>query len=113
MYFELRKTDRRGRTSLPVMRSRMRSWRLRRSEPRERIVVIGLASDLAGLAGLAEDLLAGVLDALALVGLRLALRADVGSRLANELLVGTEHAEARRGLDPELDARRRVDLHGM
>ena len=66
--------------------------------------------DLAGLAGLAADLLAGVADALALVGLRLALLADVGGGLADELLVGAEHGEPRRGLDPELDAGGRIHL---
>src|SRR5687768_1816877 len=113
MYFALRNTERRGRSVLPLIWRRMRSWRLRRRAPRESVVIGPSASDLAGLAGLAEDLLAGVADALALVGFGLALRADVGRRLANELLVGPEHAKARRGLDPELDAGRRVDLHGM
>src|SRR5688572_7362257 len=113
MYFALRNTDRRGRSGPPAILSRMRWGRLRRSASRERFVVIRLASDLAGLAGLAEDLFAGVPDPLALVGLRLALRADVGRGLADKLLVGAEHAEAGRGLDPELDAGRRVDLHRM
>src|SRR5688500_10534460 len=108
MYFALRKTDRRGRSVLPLMRSRMRWWRLRRRASRERVAVIGpSAPDPAGLAGLAEDLLALVLDSLALVRLGLALRADVRRHLADQLLVGTEHAEARRCLYSELDAGRR------
>src|SRR6187431_2132571 len=112
MYFALRKTDSRGRSGLPLMRSRMRVWRLRRRASRDAFF-IGPSSrspDLAGLAGLAEDVLARVANALALVGLRLALRADVCGDLADELLVGAEDAEPGRSLDAELDPGRRVDL---
>ena len=69
-----------------------------------------LAADLAGLAGLAADLLAGVADALALVRLRLAGRADLGGDLADELLVDADDREAGRVLDLEADAVGRVDL---
>src|SRR6188472_1860337 len=112
MYFALRKTDSRGRSGLPLMRSRMRVWRLRRSASRDAFF-IGPSSrspDLAGLAGLAEDVLARVANALSLVGFRLPLRADVGRDLADELLVGSEDAEPRRCVHPELDPCRGVDL---
>ena len=52
------------------------------------------SSLLAGLAGLAADTFAGVAHALALVGLGLAQRADVGGDLADQLLVDA------RALDP-------------
>src|SRR5258705_1493525 len=69
-----------------------------------------LAADLAGLAGLAADLLAGVAHALALVGLRLAGRPDLGGDLADELLVDADDREAGRVLELERDAARRIDL---
>src|SRR4051812_30978487 len=69
-----------------------------------------LAADLAGLAGLAADLLAGVAHALALVGLRLARRADTRGDLADELLVDAEDRETGRVLDLEADPGRRIDL---
>src|SRR5437764_11252403 len=69
-----------------------------------------LSADLAGLAGLAADLLARVAHALALVGLRLARRADLGRDLADELLVDADDRQAGRTLDLEADAGRRVAL---
>src|SRR5439155_21758546 len=69
-----------------------------------------LAADLAGLAGLAADLLPGIAHALALVGLRLARGPDAGGDLADELLVDPDHREAGRVLELEADPRRRVDL---
>src|SRR6185503_12661485 len=72
-----------------------------------------LAADLAGLAGLAADLLACVADTLALVWLGLARRADARGDLADELLVDAEDREPRRVLDLEADAGRRVDLDGV
>src|SRR4029079_16883456 len=69
-----------------------------------------LPADLAGLAGLAADLLSGVAHALALVGLRLAGRADPGGDLADQLLVDPDDREAGRVLDLEGDAFGRVDL---
>src|SRR6185436_14085973 len=123
MWLRLRKTARRGRTSVPARWRRMRSWRLRRAAPREatcvivsvlqRQCVLLLAADLAGLAGLAADLLAGVAHALALVGLRLAGRADLRGDLADQLLVDADDREAGRVLDLEADALGRVDLDGM
>src|SRR3954451_4367790 len=69
-----------------------------------------LAADLAGLAGLAPDLLAGVADALALVRLGLAGRTDLRGDLADELLVDPDDREARGVLDLEADPGRRIDL---
>src|SRR5215212_4158405 len=72
-----------------------------------------LSADLAGLAGLATDLLARVTDALALVGLGLACRADGRGDLPDELLVDARDREVGRVLQLEADAGRRVDLDGM
>src|SRR3954464_14139374 len=72
-----------------------------------------LPADLAGLARLATDLLAGVPDALALVWLGLAGGAHAGRDLPDELLVDAHHGEAQRGLELEADAGRRVDLDGV
>src|SRR5690349_12347427 len=72
--------------------------------------VLLLAADLAGLAGLAADVLAGVAHALALVGLGLASRADLCGDLADQLLVDADDREARRVLDLEADAIGRIDL---
>src|SRR5580765_224454 len=106
MWVLLRKTARRGRDSVPSRRRRIRSWRFCRAAPRlASCVMLGgpsskllLAADLAGLAGLAADLLAGVLHALALVGLRLAGRPDLGGDLADELLVDADDRQAGRVL---------------
>src|SRR5690606_34534712 len=91
-----RNTDRRGRWAVPLTRLRM--WRLRRQ--RFRSVGFSIltypamvyprctAAELAGrLANLAEDGLLGVLDALALVGLRRPEAAHLGGGGAQELLV--------------------------
>src|SRR5258705_10610356 len=111
----LRKTARRGRDSVPSRWRRIRSWRLRRAAPRLATCVIVLvpsrwlllAADLAGLAGLAADLLAGVTHALALVGLRLPRRADLRCDLADELLADADDREAGGGFDFEGGTRRR------
>src|SRR6185503_14806563 len=120
MWLRLRKTARRGRTSVPARWRRMRSWRLRRAAPREatcvivsvlqRQCVLLLAAYLAGLASLAADVLAGVAHALALVGLRLAGSTDLGGDLADQLLVDADDRQAGRVLDFEGDALGRVDL---
>src|SRR6185503_9505760 len=121
MWLRLRNTASRGRAASPLTRSRRRAWRLCRAAERLAVVVIRsvlgllgggllLAADLAGLAGLAADLLAGVADALALVGLGLAGRADARRDLADELLVDADHGEPRRVLDLEADSGGRVDL---
>src|SRR6267142_4650874 len=121
MWFRLRKTASRGRPVSPLTRSRRRAWRLCRAAERLAVAVILwvlgllcggllLAAALAGLAGLAPDLLAGVADTLALVRLGLARRADARGDLADELLVDAEHGELGRVLELEADAGRRVDL---
>src|SRR3954468_14612998 len=68
---------------------------------------------LPGLSGLALDALAGVADALALVGLGLADLADVGGDLADRLLVDALHRDARRRGHLELDALRRLHADGV
>src|SRR5215207_7864693 len=78
--------------------------------PSRRSISLLLAADLAGLAGLAADVLARVADALALVRLGLARRADLGGNLADELLVDAEDREVGRVLDFEADPGRRRDL---
>src|SRR5678816_2804227 len=119
MWLRLRNTARRGRASVPAMLRRIRIWRLCRAAPRlatcvmvfvPRSVGLLLAADLAGLAGLATDVLAGVAHALALVRLGLAGRADLGRDLADELLVDADDREAGRVLDLEGDALRGIDL---
>src|SRR3954451_802429 len=122
MWLRLRKTARRGRSTVPVNRRRIRSWRLRRAAPRLPTCVIVfvplsawllLAADLAGLAGLAADLLPGVPDALALVRLGLACGADLGRDLAHELLVDPDHGQPGGVLELEADPLRRRDLDRM
>src|SRR3990172_6539621 len=112
MWFRLRNTASRGRSGVPARRSRMRAWRLVRAAVRlASLVMLLLPADLACLAGLAAYLLARVADALALVGLRLPRRADLGGDLPDELLVDPDHRDAGRVLELERDARGRVDLH--
>src|SRR5688500_17497377 len=118
MWLRLRKTASRGREPVPSRWRRIRSWRLRRAAPRLATCVMFdgpfwrllLAADLAGLAGLAADSLAGVLHALALVGLRLAGRADPGGDLADELLVDAHDGQSGGILELEADPGGRVDL---
>src|SRR3977135_887881 len=98
MWFRLRKTASRGRAPSPAARRRRTGGGGCRAAPRLIRAVIRwflclslggllLAADLAGLAGLAADLLAGVSDALALVRLRLAGRTGPGGRPARTLTV--------------------------
>src|SRR5450759_1570838 len=63
-----------------------------------------LGTDLAGLAGLAADHLAEVVDALALVGLRLAGRSDRRGDLADQLLVYAHDRQTDGAFDLEADA---------
>src|SRR5262245_16214664 len=65
------------------------------------------------LTGLATDVLALVLHALALVGLGRAEAADVRGDLADEGLVRAADREARGILHLDRDARRRIEMHGM
>src|SRR5262245_47182748 len=123
MWLLLRKTARRGRSAEPAIVRRIRSWRFCRAATREATFVIVivpssaswllLAADLAGLAGLAADVLARVADALALVRLGLARGADLRGDLADELLVDADDRQAGGVLDLERDALGRVDLDGM
>src|SRR5713226_322317 len=102
-----RNTARRGRPVVPLTRLRTRRWRLTRASAV--LTVIGRSASFSGgprgaappeclllpcLAGLAQDALAGVADALALVGLGLADLADVGRHLADQLLVGPPDGDA-------------------
>src|SRR4029077_8768171 len=80
-------TARRGRAAVPWIFLRTRRWRMIRPCRRFSAVLLIVRSLLAGLAGLAEDLLTEVAHALALVGLGLADRADVGGNLADDFLV--------------------------
>src|SRR5262245_52727563 len=77
--------------ALPIALSRMarRTRALRRSALSRRGFIVGLPSLL--LAFLAEDVFAGVLDALALVGLGRPVIANLGSYLADLLLVDAGH----------------------
>src|SRR5207237_1493679 len=79
MWRPVRWTDSRGRPP-PRLFSAVRTRRRRRSN-RESLAMLLL------LPFLAEDVLALVLDALALVGLRLPPAADLGGELADRLLV--------------------------
>src|SRR5687767_2790780 len=88
MWRPVRWTDRRGRAP-PRFLSAVRTRRRRRSK-RESLAMLLL------LPFLAEDVLAAVLDALALVGLGLAPAADLGGELADRLLV--DPADVDRGL---------------
>src|SRR4051794_38949273 len=72
-----------------------------------------LAADLAGLAGLAPDDLTGVAHALALVGLRLARRADPCGDEADQLLVDAGDGEAGGRLQLERDPLGGIDLDGV
>src|SRR5688572_20231947 len=89
-----RKTARRGRSAVPVTFLRTRRCRRARCSVLLNAIVVPLAL-LAGLPGLAQHLLAGVPDALALVRLGLADLADVGGHLADELLVDAPHGDRR------------------
>src|SRR5207342_1133028 len=68
---------------------------------------------LAGFAGLAQDALAGVLDALALVGLGLADAADVGGDLADDFLVDAVDHDLGRHRHLERDAFGRLHVDRM
>src|SRR5439155_424315 len=67
-------------------------------------------ADLAGLARLAADVLAGVLDTLRFVRVRDAETADLRRDLTDDLFVHARDLELLRRLDRERDAGRRIDL---
>src|SRR6266568_1255764 len=77
------------------------------------LLPLGLRADLAGLAGLLAQDLAGVLDALLLVRVRHAQTLDLRGHLPDGLLVDPRHAQLLRRLGREGDAGRRVDLDRM
>src|SRR6185312_13916297 len=101
MCFALRKTLRRGRSAVPLILRRMRSFL--RSRSTTCIAMASLTSGLRGLARLLADLLALVAHALAAVRLRRAEAPDLRGRLAHDFLVRT-------GQDHELTLRLRRDL---
>src|SRR6188768_2829524 len=68
---------------------------------------------LTCLAGLAADSFVDVPNALALVGLGLAQRADVGGHLADQLLVDAVHLDTGGLRHHELDALGGVDHDGV
>ena len=74
-------------------------------------MTLGQTSFLAGLAGLAQDPLTFVLDALALVGLGRTDAADLGRLVAHHLLVGTGDEDRGVVLDREGDSFGRDHLH--
>src|SRR5436190_22323394 len=102
-----RNTASRGRSAVPRTFLRTRRWRRTRCSCFVRLML----SLLGGLAGLALHALAGVADALALIGLGLAQFADVGGDLADELLVEAAHDDARRLRDLEGDTAGRLHKH--
>src|SRR4051812_4902390 len=111
-----RKTAKRGRAAVPRTFFRTRRWRRSRASTLWSVIAWGPSrsgASLRRLAGLAQDALVGVSDPLALVGLGLAELADVGGHLADELLVGTQHHDARGLGHVEGDAVGGVDVHGV
>src|SRR5687767_2946010 len=100
----VRCTDRRGRSPARDLIA-VRTRRRRRSK-RESLAILLL------LPFLAEDVLAAILDALALVGLGLAPAADLGGKLADGLLVDAADLDRGlvRGLHLEAFGDREVDI---
>src|ERR1700755_1441664 len=95
--------DRRGRPP-PLARSAVRTrWR--------RLAKIESLAILLLLPFLAEDILARVLDALALVRLRLAPATDLGGALADLLLVDAGDVHGRRIRRHDSDALRDREIH--
>src|SRR3954462_13321151 len=90
-----RKTTRRGRSAVPRTRPRTRRWRRRRAS---------LTVRLGTLADLSAHELALVADALALVRLGRANLANLGSGLADLLLVRSLHHDLSRQRHLEADA---------
>src|SRR5699024_3212220 len=87
-----RNTFRRGHSAVPEILPRTLLWRRRRALLVSALLTISshslpLLRALAGLAFLAAHILAGVADALALIGFRRPLLADFGGKLADLLLV--------------------------
>src|SRR6266498_5006033 len=105
-----RNTTSLGRSDVPTTRRRTRRWRRRRASRFARAVSIRCSlSSFRGLPGLAADHLAGVADALALVGVGPPQPADLGRHLADPLLVDALDREAGRRGHLEGDALRSLD----
>src|SRR5258708_24287530 len=100
MCFDERNSDRRrGAVLWLAMRARTRRWRrLKRS-----LGLLVIARPLFLLAFLAADMLGGVFDALALVGLGLAEGADHRRRLPDPLPIGAGNEDRGRLLAGDLD----------
>src|SRR6185312_6249818 len=108
MWQEERKIERRGRAFWArAMRPRTRA----RRRSKRAFVLFAMAAPLLLLAFLAADGLGVVLDALALVGLRLAVAADDGGDLADALAVGAADRDRGRLLADDLDVVRDRELH--
>src|SRR5260370_40352770 len=102
MCFDERNTDSRGRVeALRAMRPRTRA---RRRAKRDFTCVVMVLVPLLLLAFLAADSLGLVFDALALIGLRLAIAADDGGRLADALAVRADDGDRGRLTARVLDA---------
>src|SRR5207237_1820982 len=128
----LRNTRRRGRSAVPLMRFRcLSAIRCRRS-----LVVLIFINQVpassyqppassfqleagrwrlfrSGLPGLLLQHFTRIADALLLVGVRLAERADVGRHLPHELPVYAGHGEVRLLVDRHVDPAGDVEHHGM
>src|SRR3989442_8329844 len=108
-----RNTASRGRSALPRTFSRPRSWPLFLLPPLFSLAISDLprrGALLAGLARLAADVLAGVLDALRFVRVRDAETADLRGDLADDLFVHARDLDLLRCLDRECDAGGGIDL---
>src|SRR4051812_30319041 len=103
-----RYTASRGRSAVPTTFERTRRCRRRRA-----CCLVFTAIALRPLPDLADDLLAGVPDALALVGLRRAPLADLGRDLADLLLARAADDDLRRLRHLERDSLRRLHRDRM
>src|SRR5229473_5111288 len=103
----LRNTLRRGRSVVPMMRLRCRSWIRRRRSSLVLIFMfvasIGLLSLGTRLPGLLLQHLAGVADAFLLVGIRLAQAPDVRGDLPDQLAIHARDGDVRLLLDEDVD----------
>src|SRR4051794_3360726 len=101
----LRNTLSRGRSLVPEIRLRWRSWmRTRRSSLVLILMLLG-----SGLSGLLLQHFTGVADALLLVGIRFAQPADVRGDLADQLAVDARHGQVRLLVDRDVDPVRDVE----
>src|SRR5205809_1593095 len=103
----LRKTLSRGRSLVPAIRLRWRSWmRTRRSSLVLILMLLG-----SGLSGLLLQHFTGVAHALLLVRIGLAQPADVGRDLSDQLAIDAGHGEVRLLVDRDVDPVRDVEHH--